>query len=80
MRIIINGRPCNIDRMDIEKKTSSAVPKNGRRFFITINGRAYPVKQVFSIATGLPAVAFSTSQAFNVLSRLGFEISDAEAQ
>lgn len=76
MRIKHCGRFYNLDRRNIENVLKSAEPENGQRFFIASGGREYPLKQVFSLATGVPAMAFPTNQAFSVLSRLGFEIID----
>jgi hypothetical protein len=56
------------------------VPEIGRRYFISIHGVEYPVKQVFAAALGLPVASFPTGYAFNVLQRLGFVVIDKEAR
>lgn len=78
MRIKYNGRHYEVQRPMIESRMKGVEPETGRRFFVAIGGVEYPIKQVFGVALGLPAAAFSTGYAFNVLSRLGFEIIDAQ--
>lgn len=76
MQIKHAGRFYNLERRNIENVLKSAEPENGQRFFIASGGKKYPLKQVFSLATGVPTMAFPTNQAFSVLSRLGFAIID----
>lgn len=78
MRIKFAGRHYDVDRPDVESKMQDVVPEVGRRFFVEINGSDFPIKQVFGVALGLPTAAFPTGYAYNVLTRLGFEIIDAE--
>lgn len=80
MRIKYNGRHYDIDRHMVEKKMRGVEPETGRRFFVAVGGVSYPIKQVFGMALGLPVAAFPTGYAYNVLSRLDFEIIDASAQ
>jgi len=79
MRIKYNGRIYEVDRQTVEHKMQGVVPEIGRRFFIAIDGNEFPIKQVFGEALSLPVAAFPTSYAYNVLTRLGFEIIDRKA-
>ena len=78
MRIKYNSRAYELSAETIKKNLEGVEPEAGRRFFVSIGGITYPIKQVFGRALGLPTVAFSTGYAHNVLSRLGFEIIDAQ--
>ena len=78
MRIKYNGRAYELSAETIKKNMKGVEPEAGRRFFVSIDGISYPIKQVFGRALGLPTVAFSTGYAHNVLSRLGFDIIDAQ--
>lgn len=78
MRIKYSGRAYELAAETIKKNMKGVEPETGRRFFVSINGISYPIKQVFGRALGLPTVAFSTGYAHNVLSRLGFDIIDAQ--
>ena len=80
MRIKYTGRIYDVQRQEIEKKMAGVVPETGRRFFVALDRVQYPVKQVFGKALGLPVAAFSTAYAYNVLSRLGFQIIDRGAR
>ncbi len=79
MIIKINGTRYELARPEIETLMQGVEPETVRRYFISINGRNYPIKQVFAVAVGLPVASFATGYAFNVLRRLGFEIIDAQA-
>jgi len=52
-------------------------PFRGRaRYYVELDGRKYPVKQVMVAVTGLSKESFSTEQAVKVLRALGFEVKD----
>jgi hypothetical protein len=39
-----------------------------------VDGKPYPVKQAFSVASGMDRLDFTTNQARHALARLGFEV------
>lgn len=80
MIIKYQGRRYDLARPKIETLMQGVEPETVRRYFIAINGVNYPIKQVFSIAVGLPVASFPTGYAFNVLQRLGFVVIDKEAR
>jgi hypothetical protein len=52
-------------------------PLRGRaRYYVELDGRKYPVKQVMAAVTGLSKESLSTEQAVKVLKALGFEVKD----
>jgi len=52
-------------------------PLRGRaRYYVELNNKKYPVKQVMAAVTGLSKESFSTEQAVKVLRALGFEVKD----
>jgi hypothetical protein len=54
-------------------------PLKGRmKYYVEYEGRRYPIKQVISVATGLPKVSFTTMHAYKVLRELGFEVKELE--
>lgn len=53
---------------------SSVDPEPARSHVVEVGGEIFPVKQVFSAATGLDRLDFTTNQARSVLKRLGFEV------
>jgi hypothetical protein len=52
-------------------------PLRGRaRYYVELDGKKYPVKQVMAAVTGLSKESLSTEQAVKVLRALGFEVKD----
>jgi 5-methylcytosine-specific restriction protein B len=52
-------------------------PFRGRaRYYIELEGKKYPVKQVVVAVTGLSKESFATEQAVRVLKALGFKVKD----
>jgi hypothetical protein len=44
------------------------------RYFVTINGREFPAKQVISVVTGQPVAFFTSVQAIRFLGRCGYAV------
>lgn len=74
MEFVIRGQRFNLSREEIEKRLKDVEPRGNSKYRVVIHGRKYPIKQVISQATGLPSIAFTTQDAYRLLSRLGFEI------
>jgi hypothetical protein len=56
-------------------------PLRGRaRYYVELDGRKYPVKQVMAAVTGLSKESLSTEQAVKVLKALGFEVKDLKKE
>jgi thermostable 8-oxoguanine DNA glycosylase len=52
-------------------------PLRGRaRYYVELDSKKYPVKQVVVAVTGLPKESFATEQAVRVLKALGFKVKD----
>jgi hypothetical protein len=52
-------------------------PLRGRaRYYVELDDKKYPVKQVMAAVTGLSKESFSTKQAVKLLRALGFEVKD----
>jgi predicted flavoprotein YhiN len=52
-------------------------PLRGRaRYYVELDSKKYPVKQVMVAVTGLSKESLSTEQAVKVLKALGFEVKD----
>lgn len=69
----INGQRVSLDVADIQRAAKDLVPGSIRSHVVEIDGIEYPVKQVFSEATGLDLLDFTTNQARRALRSLGFE-------
>lgn len=75
----LDGRRYRLSRDEVINKVTFAAPKPTDKYFITINDRPYPPKQVLMLALGLPSANFTTSAAIAILGRLGFEINSGSA-
>ena len=78
MRIILRGKAYDITRQDIEAKLRAISPEVGGKvkYFVKIGGKQFPVKQVLSQVLNLPRAGFTTPDAYSILQRLGFEITE----
>ena len=46
------------------------------KYFVDLHGRQFPIRQVLQLVTGLTSPGFTSQDAFRILSKLGFEISE----
>ena len=79
MHLQIHGNLHSITPDDVLAATWDVQPiaLDGRhKYFVTLHGRLYPVKQVLQLVTGLAPLAFTSQYALSILPRLGFEISE----
>ncbi len=77
MRFTISGTRHALDFETVVSAARRNVPDliDGRhKYYVNIDGRRYPVKQLFGLATGLHWSEFITQHANRVLTRLGFKI------
>ena len=77
----IRGKRFDIEKNDIINAIKDIAPEplTGRRkYYVEINGRRYPIKQVIGIVTGLPRIAFTAMDAYRILIKLGFEVKEIE--
>ncbi len=77
MRVTLSGLVFNITKEDVGKKLRGIQPEEGRaKYFAEVGGKKYPVKQVISQTLNLARVAITSQQAFAILRKLGFEITE----
>jgi hypothetical protein len=70
----LGGKNYVLSHEDICAKVSFVIPKPTDKYFISINQRPYPPKQVLELALGVPSSNFTTAAANAILGRLGFQI------
>jgi hypothetical protein len=76
---VIRGKEYNIDKETIEKTLDKIEPepfKGRAKYYIEHKGKKYPIKQVIAAVTGLPRVGFTATDAYKILTKLGFEIKE----
>ena len=79
MEFVIGKRKVELSKEKVVEvlKGLEPEPLRGRaRYYVELNGRKYPVKQVMAAVTGLSKGSFSTDQAVKVLRALSFEVKD----
>ncbi len=68
------GKTFYLSRAKVEKSLLNIAPQRVTKYGLVIHGREYPVRQVVAIATQTPMIEWSTSNAYRILQKLGFEI------
>ena len=75
---LLNGVQMTLDETRVRAAMEGAEPEAIRAHVVEVDGNTFPVKQVFSAATGLDRLDFTTNQARTVLKRLGFNVARIE--
>lgn len=70
----LRGKEYNLRMEDIIKAIKDIEPETVRRYYIEINGREYPIKQVISKALNIPKISFISTDAYYILTKLGFKV------
>ena len=77
MRTAILGKSYKITKADIEQNLRGIEPEEGKaKYFVEIGGKKYPIKQALSQTLNLARVAFTSQQAFGILTKLGLKITE----
>lgn len=71
---VLNGRSMRLTRDQVEACARSAVAEPVRSHAVEIDGKVFPPKQIFALATGLDRLDFTTMQARTQLIRLGYRV------
>lgn len=74
MQFTIARKTFLLSKASIEQMLRGSKPEPIKKYWTSIGGVHFPIKQVLSVATNLPTAAFISTDAYRVLSRLGFEI------
>jgi len=78
VRVILRGKTYDITREDIEAKLRAISPlvEGKVKYFVEIGRRQFPVKQVIGEVLNLSRAGFTSQDAYSILQRLGFEITE----
>jgi len=79
MRFTISGQDYEIGPEDVIKVADEAVPElvdSRHKFFVRLNDRRYPIKQLLAGATGLRNSEFAAHYAQRTLTKLGFSVEE----
>jgi hypothetical protein len=73
MRFILNGTPFELTADEVCDRLRHVEPEPVSQLGVWVDGRLYPVKQAFEVATGVPRSEFISHTARRHLASLGFE-------
>jgi len=71
----IAGKKVSLNKQAVENAMKHVAPDTVARYSVRIGEHDYPIKQVVSVATGIPSIAFISTTAYRVLTQLGFDVS-----
>jgi hypothetical protein len=74
LKFTIRGKIYELKKEEIHKKLKGVNPQPIREYYIEVENIQYPIKQVLATVTGLPPIGFTSKYAYDILTRLGFEV------
>ncbi len=74
MDFTVKGLRYSLTKQDVEERLRDVAPEPVAKHAVYINGREYPVKQAMAEVLRIDRLAINTSQARDILDRLGFEL------
>jgi len=73
-RFILRQNAYEMTKEQVERELIGVAPEVIRLYYVEINGKKFPLKQVISHMLRLGKVEFTTMDAANIVRRLGFKI------
>jgi 5-methylcytosine-specific restriction protein B len=73
-RFILKRNAYEFTKEQVERELIGVEPEIIRQYYVEINGKKFPLKQVISHVLRLGKVEFTTMDAANIVRRLGFKI------
>lgn len=74
MRFTIRGKKFDLTKEQLLKAVKSEEPRKITKYYVEMDGKRYPIKQVIELATRLHLVDFTSMDANHVLTKLGFVV------
>ena len=79
----LRGKQLSVTQADVLQVTRDVPPDPGdgrHKYFVTLHGRNFPIKQVLRLASGLPPAVFTSQDAHRILARVGFDVFEDQAR
>ena len=70
----IGGKKVSLSKQAVEDALKAVKPDTVKKYSVRVGQTDYPIKQVVSVASGCPPVTFISTDAYRILTRLGFEV------
>jgi len=74
VEITIRGKVYQVTSEQIIDTMKEVEPNMIQTYYVLIEKKHFPVKQVIRIVLGIPLIAFTSLDAYRLLDKLGFEI------
>ncbi len=74
MIFTIAGRRVNLTKESVTSAVRDITPQPIKKYRVSVGEKDFPIKQVVSAASGVPIAAFISTDAYRILTRLGFEV------
>jgi len=74
MKFTIRGKSYVIEKKDIVERMKGKEPDDIDKYYVVLEGRKYPIKQVIEEVCGIPLIGFTSMDAYRILEKLGFKI------
>lgn len=74
----LRGRQFEKRREDIQKVARGLTPGRVQKYSTVVGGVRYPIRQLVSALTGVPAIEITSQDAYRILQKLGAEIEIGE--
>ncbi len=74
MRFRLNGKTVELTATEVQRRLRDVEPEPVRQLGVRVDGRVFPVKQAFEVATGVNRREFVSHTARRHLAALGFEL------
>lgn len=70
----VGGRKLSLNRKAVEAALKNVSPDTVKKYSVRVGNHEYPIKQAVAVATGVPIAMFISTDAYRILTRLGFEV------
>lgn len=72
----LHGKIRRMDSKQIVDALKTVTPEPIQKVFVEVGGKRFPIKQAFSVATGVPRSEFTSQEARRPFKRLGFPVNE----
>lgn len=77
-KFTLRGRQFEKRAEDLPKVARGLTPGRVQKYSTIVNGIRYPIRQLVSALTGVPAIEITSQDAYRILQKLGAEIEIGE--
>jgi len=78
VKFTLRGKPFELGRDDILAAAKGLSPGRIQKYSVIADGKSFPIRQLVAAATGVPAIAITSQDAYRILQKFDFEIAIEE--